>query len=91
MTDSNIIDIAIQTLLITAKLASPILVVTLVVGFGISLVQSVTQVQEMTLTFVPKLIGVAVVVMVSGNWMMAEILSFTRQLFDLIPALLQNA
>ncbi len=91
MTDSNIIDIAIQTLLITAKLASPILVVTLVVGFGISLVQSVTQVQEMTLTFVPKLIGVGVVVMVSGNWMMAEILSFTRQLFDLIPTLLQNA
>ncbi|MGK2959420.1 MAG: flagellar biosynthetic protein FliQ [Acidimicrobiales bacterium] len=90
MTDSNIIDIAVQTLLITAKLASPIMIVTLVVGFAISLVQSVTQVQEMTLTFVPKLIGVAVVMMVSGNWMMAEILSFTRQLFDLIPTLLQN-
>lgn len=91
MTDSNVIDIAIQTLLITAKLASPIMVVTLVVGFAISLVQSVTQVQEMTLTFVPKLIGVAVVVMISGNWMMAEILSFTRHMFDLIPELLQNA
>ncbi len=91
MTDSNIIDIGVQTLLIIAKLASPILIVTLVVGFAISLVQSVTQVQEMTLTFVPKLIGVAVVVMVSGNWMMAEILAFTRHLFELIPALLQNA
>lgn len=91
MTDSNIIDIGVQTLLIIAKLASPILIVSLVVGFAISLVQSVTQVQEMTLTFVPKLIGVAVVVMVSGNWMMAEILAFTRHLFDLIPALLQNA
>ncbi|MGC1513691.1 MAG: flagellar biosynthetic protein FliQ [Acidimicrobiales bacterium] len=91
MTDSNIIDIGVQTLLIIAKLASPILIVTLVVGFAISLVQSVTQVQEMTLTFVPKLIGVALVVMISGNWMMAEILAFTRHLFELIPALLQNA
>ncbi len=91
MTDSNIIDIGVQTLLIIAKLASPILIVSLVVGFAISLVQSVTQVQEMTLTFVPKLIGVAIVVMVSGNWMMAEILAFTHHLFDLIPALLQNA
>lgn len=91
MTDSNIIDIGVQTLLIIAKLASPIMIVTLVVGFAISLIQSVTQVQEMTLTFVPKLIGVAVVMMVSGNWMMAEILSFTRHLFDLIPTLLQNA
>lgn len=91
MTDSNIIDIGVQTLLIIAKLASPIMIVTLVVGFAISLIQSVTQVQEMTLTFVPKLIGVAVVMMVSGNWMMAEILSFTRHLFDIIPTLLQNA
>lgn len=91
MTDTNIINIAVQTLLIIAKLASPILVVSLVVGFAISLIQSVTQVQEMTLTFVPKLIGVALVVMISGNWMMAEIIAFTRHMFDLIPELLRNA
>lgn len=91
MTDSNVLDIGVQTLFIIAKLASPILVVSLVVGFAISLVQSVTQVQEMTLTFVPKLIGVAIVMMISGNWMMAEIIGFTNHIFDLIPTLLQNA
>ena len=54
-----------------------------------SLVQSVTQIQEHTLTFVPKLAGVAVVIVVGGNWMLAELVGFTRELFALIPGLLQ--
>jgi flagellar biosynthesis protein FliQ len=88
MNDADVIQIAVQTMLVTAKVAAPILIVTLVVGFVISLLQSVTQIQEVTLSFVPKLAGCAVVLIVAGNWMLAELTSFTRALFDLIPGLL---
>jgi flagellar biosynthesis protein FliQ len=87
VTDATVIDIAVRTMLVTAKLASPILLVSLAVGFGISLVQSVTQVQDVTLTFVPKMIGVALVIALAGNWMLAELVGFTRGLFDLVPQL----
>jgi hypothetical protein len=55
MSDVTVLEIALQAIIIAAKLAAPILLVTLAVGFGISLLQSVTQIQEVTLTFVPKL------------------------------------
>ena len=61
MTDTAVLEIALQAILIAAKLCAPILLVTLAVGFGISLLQAVTQIQEVTLTFVPKLVAVAVV------------------------------
>jgi len=51
-------------------------------------VQSVTQIQEVTLSFVPKAIAAAVALLVCGHWMIAELVSFTTQLFDRIPALL---
>ena len=88
MTDANVIEIAVQAILVTAKLCAPILVVSLAVGFGVGLLQSVTQVQEITLTFVPKLVGVALVIVVGGHWMLAELVTFTEGLFDLIPGLL---
>ena len=88
MTDTGILDIAIQTLLISAKLSAPILIVSLAVGVGISLLQAMTQVQEVTLTFVPKLVGVALVIAVSGNWMLSELIGFTNQLFEQLPSLL---
>src|SRR3546814_1138251 len=65
--DTNVIEIATQTLMIAAKISAPILLVTLALGLGVSLVQSVTQVQEHTITFVPKLAGVAVVILFSGR------------------------
>jgi flagellar biosynthetic protein FliQ len=88
MTDANVIQIMTQMLWITAKISAPILIATLAVGLVVSILQSATQVQEVTLTFVPKLIVVAVVVLVSGNWMMEQIKQFTVQMFDLIPQLL---
>ena len=87
MSDTTVLEIALQAILIAAKLSAPILLVTLAVGFGISLLQSVTQVQEMTLSFVPKLAAVALVVLVAGNWMLAEMISFTTSLYDTIPRL----
>ena len=89
MNDTAIIEIALEAMIVTAKLAMPILVVTLAIGVGISIVQSVTQVQEFTLTFVPKMIGVGVVVLLGGNWMLNEMVNFTRTLFiDTLPQLL---
>ncbi len=58
------------------------------VGLFVSILQSATQIQEVTLTFVPKLIVVAVVMLVAGNWMMEQIKQFTVQMFDLIPQLI---
>lgn len=73
-----------QTLLTAAKVSAPILVVTLVVGVVISVLQVVTQIQEMTLTFIPKLIAVVVVFLMTGAWMMAVVVEFTKHLFGLI-------
>jgi flagellar biosynthetic protein FliQ len=87
MSDAAVLEIALQAIIIAAKLAAPILLVTLAVGFGISLLQSVTQIQEVTLTFVPKLAAVAVVILFAGNWMLAEMVAFTKGLYDMIPQL----
>jgi len=73
-----------QTLLTAAKVSAPILAVTLVVGMVISVLQVVTQIQEMTLTFIPKLIAVVVVFLMTGAWMMAVVVEFTKHLFGLI-------
>lgn len=88
MTDTAVIEIALKAVLISVKLGAPILVVSLAVGLAVSVVQSVTQVQEVTLTFVPKLAAVAVVLVVGGNWMLGQLVSFTRELFALLPGLL---
>lgn len=91
MTDTSVIEIAVAAMTITAKLAMPVLMMSLGVGFAISLLQSMTQVQEVTLTFVPKLIGVGLVIMLGGNWMLAEMIAFTNQLFEMLPTLLKSA
>ncbi|MBC3763750.1 flagellar biosynthesis protein FliQ [Quadrisphaera sp. RL12-1S] len=88
MMDAAVIDIAVQAMVVAAKLSAPMLLVALSIGFTVSLFQSVTQIQEPTLSFVPKAVGVAVVLVVAGNWMLAEMNDFTTQLFDRIPALL---
>ncbi len=88
MTDQSIIDIAMQTMLVALKLSAPILVTALVIGFAISLFQAMTQIQEFTLAFVPKVIGVGIALIVSGNWMLHTLMTFTVNLFDRIPALL---
>ncbi|GAA1931220.1 flagellar biosynthesis protein FliQ [Nocardioides marmoribigeumensis] len=88
MTDSSIIDIAFSTMMVAFKLSAPILVTSLVVGFAISLFQAMTQIQEFTLAFVPKVIAVGVALIISGNWMLHTLMDFTVDLFDRIPSLL---
>ncbi|WP_159617593.1 flagellar biosynthesis protein FliQ [Arthrobacter zhaoguopingii] len=89
--DTNaVLDIGLQGLWISAKLAAPVLITALAVGFGISLLQSITQIQEVTLSFVPKAAAVGVVLLISGHWMISEMVSFTHALFDKIPSLLEG-
>jgi flagellar biosynthetic protein FliQ len=88
ITDQAVIHVATMTMLVSAKVAGPILIISLAIGLGISLIQSVTQIQEVTLTFVPKLAGVALVIVLAGNWMLNTLVEFTQQLFDLIPSLI---
>jgi flagellar biosynthetic protein FliQ len=88
MTDASILDIAMQTMLVTLKLSAPILLTALSVGFAISLFQAMTQIQEFTLAFVPKVVGIGIALIVSGNWMLHTLIDFTVDLFERIPTLL---
>lgn len=88
MNPEAVLDIALEGVMITAKLAAPLLITALVVGFAVSLVQSITQIQEVTLSFVPKAIAVAIALIVCGNWMISEAVTFTTDMFARIPALL---
>lgn len=88
MTDTAVIEIALRAVMVSVKLGAPLLVVSLAVGLAVSVVQSVTQVQEVTLTFVPKLAAVALVLVLAGHWMLGQLVSFTQDLFALLPQLL---
>ena len=90
MTSEQVIDIGARALIVCMKVAGPFVAVVLSVGVVIGLLQSVTQLQEQTLTFVPKLIGAAAVIAVSGNWMLATMVEFGRELMDTVPALLNS-
>ena len=88
MTDTLVVELGLQAMTIAAKLSAPVLLTALAVGFAISLFQSVTQIQEATLSFVPKAAAVGAALLFSGNWMLQEMTTFTTQLFERIPTLL---
>lgn len=90
MDPSAVLDIATQALLVAAKLGAPVLVTALVVGFAISVVQSITQIQEVTLSFVPKAVAVAIALVVCGHWMISEMVAFTHDMFARIPDLVSG-
>ncbi|MDQ4213212.1 flagellar biosynthesis protein FliQ [Microbacterium sp. ASV81] len=90
MNPDAVVEIGQAALVVGAKLCAPLLLTALVVGFAISLLQSITQVQEMTISFVPKLVAVGIALVVCGHWMIAELMSFTTDLFARIPALLSG-
>ena len=73
-----------DTIVTAIKVGAPILIVVLVLGLIISIIQATTQIQEQTLTFVPKLIATAIVGLMLGNWMLHTVVSFTNRIFDMI-------
>ena len=90
MTDTDVTDIAAQTMMMAAKVAAPVLLTALLVGFLISLFQAATQIQEPTLSFVPKVIAVCIAMLVTGNWVLSQLISFTQSLFAELPRLLSR-
>ena len=87
MDAASVIDIGTQALLVAAKMAAPVLVTALVIGFAVSVFQSITQIQETSLSFVPKVVGVSIALIICGQWMISDIVSFTLGLFQQIPQL----
>lgn len=88
MNDTAVVELGVRAMLVAAKLSAPVLVTALVIGFAISLLQTMTQIQEVTLSFVPKMIGVGIALVASGSWMLHELIAFTNDLFASLPALL---
>ena len=87
--DAEIVNILSQSLWTAGAVVGPILAVTLVIGLVVGLIQSVIQVQEPTLTFVPKLVGVGLVLILSGNWMMAMMTDHVHELMAKAPELIR--
>lgn len=81
MSSSDIITIARQTVWVIVKTSVPLLLVSMVVGLIISLFQTLTSIQEQTLTFVPKLIAILIGIMVMGTWILNEIVAFINALW----------
>jgi flagellar biosynthetic protein FliQ len=88
MSPTDILDIGRDMLWLVTLLCAPILGVALAVGLFIGILQAATQIQEMTLSFIPKLASVALVLFLVGPWMLTLLVDFTQQLFLKIPALI---
>ena len=88
--EDAIIQIVAAALVTATKVAGPVLVTTLAIGLVLSIIQSATQIQESTLTFLPKLVVAAVVIVLTGTWSLRVLEGFTRELFALVPTLLNS-
>jgi flagellar biosynthetic protein FliQ len=82
-----VINIGMQAMQLAFKVAMPLLLVGLAVGLLVSIFQAVTQIQEQTLTFIPKIVAMGVVLVVAGPWMLSEVITYTQQLYSSIPEL----
>ena len=87
MNEDVVINLVMNAMMLAFKVAMPLLGVALVLGLAVSVVQAVTQIQEQTLSFIPKIIGLAVVIVVAGPWMLGQIVSYTADLYASIPSL----
>jgi flagellar biosynthetic protein FliQ len=87
MTESFVLTLAQNTVTVVLILAGPVLLVSLLIGSLISLVQAATQINEATMTFIPKLIGIVFVLVLLGSWMLQQLLVFTSNLFTSLPDL----
>ena len=87
MTYALVTDLARDAIFITALLAAPLLLVALTIGLLVSIFQTVTQIQEQTLSFVPKLIGVGVTFLVALPWMLQLLVEYTARLFRAMPGM----
>lgn len=84
MSENLLVGVIKDSLFTALKISAPFLIVAIVLGLIISILQATTQIQEQTLTFVPKLLGIAAMGVILGSWMLHTIIEFTERIFDLI-------
>lgn len=90
MSDGDVTAVAGKAIWVTLQLGGPVLLVGLVIGLVVSVFQAVTQIQEQTLVFIPKIVGIVAVLAVTGPWMLEVMVNYTESLFREIPALVAN-
>ena len=90
MNQDVVINVGMQAMQLAFKVSMPLLLVGLVVGLLVSVFQAVTQIQEQTLTFIPKIVAMGVVLVVAGPWMLSEVVTYTEQLYSSIPTMIDG-
>jgi flagellar biosynthesis protein FliQ len=88
MTPESVMSVANHALTITLMMAAPLLLVALVTGLLVGIFQAATSINEMTLSFIPKLIAISATLVIAGPWMLKLIVGYTRELFESIPGLI---
>lgn len=88
MSETTLLTIVGQALLLLVELAAPFLAVSLLVGLAVSIFQSLTQIQDYTLTFAPKALALALVMVIAGNWIIGQLVAYTNSLYLDIPKLI---
>jgi flagellar biosynthetic protein FliQ len=87
MGPDQVLELSTEALELALRVALPLLGVGLIVGLAVSIFQAVTQIQEQTLSFIPKILALAGVLIVGGPWMLNQLLSYTTELWTRIPSL----
>ena len=87
MDQDTVVNLATQAMTLALKVAGPLLLAGLVIGLLVSIFQAVTSIQEQSLSFIPKIVGVAVIIVVLGPWMLDQLVSYAQNLYMSIPQL----
>ena len=88
MTPEMVVDLGRQALLVMVLLSAPVLLAALAIGLAIGMVQAATQIQEMTLSFIPKLLGMFAALLFAGHWMLDIVVDYTLRLYESIPGII---
>jgi flagellar biosynthesis protein FliQ len=89
MTPESVMTLGRQAMEVTLMVAAPLLMVALVIGLIVSIFQAATQINETTLSFIPKLVGIFIAMLIAGPWMLSVMLDYMRQLFTGIPGMIE--
>jgi flagellar biosynthetic protein FliQ len=87
MNQDTVVNLASQAMTLSLKVAGPLLLAGLVIGIVVSVFQAVTQIQEQSLTLIPKIAGIAIVIVLLGPWMLGQLVSYTTALYTAIPTM----
>jgi flagellar biosynthesis protein FliQ len=88
MDQDTVVNLATQAMVLSLKIAGPILILGLIIGLLVSIFQAVTSIQEQSLSFIPKIVGVAVLIVVLGPWMLDQLVGYAQNLYMSIPSLI---